>query len=439
MTAGILVNIFGFVLILAIDGRRVPAHLDWLVVLSVLGAVPAAVGVAVVRHHLLDIRVVIRRSLAYGLLWSAIALLYSGVATALGVVVGERFPVTVAVTLSVLVTLVFQPVRAWLEALADRLVFGFRPSAAELLIEVSTTLDSSADSSAESGSQFGHLVHVARSALGAAWVAVELDDGTRAEAGTATDRPAMRVPIRSEGRTVGRLSCGPRTDGTITDRDRDLLTALAAQAGLALRSARLASRLVNAQETERRRIERNIHDGVQQQLVALIAGLELARAVGCRPETLVRLREQARATLEDLRELAAGIHPTALAQGGLVEAVRERCSRLPIDVEVVVADGLRRRRFPDEIESAAYFTIGEALANVLKHADASRAEVRLAQRDGRLLLDVSDDGSGFDPLTVPRRGLGPLADRLTALGGNLQVHSAPKEGTRVNAWIPVDE
>jgi signal transduction histidine kinase len=436
MVAGVLLNLSGFVLILGIDGGHLPAYLDWLAVLSVLGAVPAAVGVALVRYRLLDIRVVVRKSLTYGLLWSAIALVYAGVALALGVAAGERLPVTVAVALAVGVTLVFQPVRDRLEALAERLVFGFRPTAAELLAETSTTLNSMTESS----SQLQHLAHVARSALATTWVAVELADGTRAVADTVTGPPALTVPITSDGEVTGHLSCGPKIDGRITNRDRSLLVALAAQAGLALRSARLAARLVHAQETERRRIERNIHDGVQQQLVALIAGLELARAAGPRPETMVRLREQARATLEDLRELAAGIHPTALAQGGVVEAVEELCGRLPLDgtVTVTVDDALRGRRFSDDVEGAAYFTIGEALANALKHAAASRVDVRLARHADRLLLEVSDDGTGFDPLAVPQRGLGPLADRLAALGGHLTVTSTPGKGTHVKAWIPGD-
>ncbi|MBB3729414.1 signal transduction histidine kinase [Nonomuraea dietziae] len=311
MTAGILLNGAGFLLVLGIEHRLVAPDLSWLALLPVLGAVPAAIGVAIVRYNLLDIRVVIRRSLAYGLLWSAIALVYAGVATALGVVAGERLPVSVAIVLTVLVTLVFQPVRARLEALADRLVYGVRPTAAQVLTQISAALDSMTESSG----QLRHLAHVARSALGTQWIAVRLDDGTEANAGAVTGEPEWTVPIRNEGRVVGRLSCGPKIEGKLTERDHTLLTALAAQAGLALRGTRLAARLVHAQETERRRIERNIHDGVQQQLVALIAGLELARAAP-RAEALTHLREQARATLEDLRELAAGIHPTVLTQGG---------------------------------------------------------------------------------------------------------------------------
>lgn len=432
MAGGILLNAAGFISILVAGDQH--GHWSGLAVLSLLGAVPAAIGVALVRHRLLDIRVVVRGSFAYGLIWSAIALLYVTVATASGIVAGERLPIAVAVALAVLITLVFQPIRQWLETLADRLVFGTRPSAAQVLAETGTVLDSLTESS----SQLQHLAHVARSALGTAWVLVELDDGTRAGAGAVAGEPAGKAPIRSEGLDVGRLLCGPKIDGRFAERDEALLSALAAQAGLALRAARLAARLVHAQETERKRIERNIHDGVQQQIVALIAGLEMARALPPRPETLLHLREQARAILEDLRELAAGIYPTALVQGGLAEAVEERCARLPLTVRLTVDDGLRSRRLSDDVEGAAYFTISESLANVLKHADATRVEVRLALDAGRLILAVSDDGVGFDQQAVSLRGLGALADRLSALGGGFEVVSTSGKGTHVNAWMPAD-
>nr|BFE82680.1 hypothetical protein GCM10020093_052810 [Planobispora longispora] len=181
---------------------------------------------------------------------------------------------------------------------------------------------------------------------------------------------------------LGHIACGPKLAGRFTAEDRRQLGALAVPVGLAIQSVALAARLVDAEEAGRRRIERDIHDGVQQQLVALIAGLELARATGARPETLTLLRDQARQTLTDLRELAAGIHPSVLSQGGLVEAVEERCSRLPVTTTVTADAGLRARRFPDQVEGALYFTASEALANALKHASASRIEVRLTHDGG---------------------------------------------------------
>ncbi|AQZ69340.1 hypothetical protein BKM31_54795 [[Actinomadura] parvosata subsp. kistnae] len=343
-------------------------------VLAVVGSLPAAIAVAVVRHRLLDVRVGLR---------------------------GSRL----------------------------HLVFDLRPTVDEVLSDLGTALEQTP----EPVEQLARLAAAVRTGLDLRWAAVTLADGTRVVSGDQEGRPVLELPVRG-----GRIECGPRDSGPLTRVDRRLLEALAVPAGLAIQSAGLVTRLVNAQEAERRRIERNIHDGVQQQLVALIAGLELARATGAGPEMLANLREQARQTLADLRELAAGIHPSALSQGGLVEAVEERCSRLPVRTTVASPPSLRARRFADEIEGAMYFTVSEAVANALKHAAASAVEVRLALDGGRLRATVADDGKGFDPRTPARRGLATLEDRLDALGGRLTVQSEPGKGTRVEAWVPVD-
>ncbi|MDP9865825.1 MULTISPECIES: sensor histidine kinase [Streptosporangium] len=306
------------------------------------------------------------------------------------------------------------------------LVFDLRPTVDELLTELGPALEE-----AEPVEQLGRLAGAVQAGLEVRWAAVELADGTRVVAGEEDGEAVLTVPAG-----LGRIACGPRTVGRFTTEDRRLLRALAVPIGLAIQSAGLAARLVNAEEAERRRIERNIHDGVQQQLVALIAGLELARATGGGPDSLALLREQARQTLTDLRELAAGIHPSVLSQGGLVEAVEERCSRLPVATTVAADAALRARRFPDEIEGAVYFAVSEAIANALKHAAASRIEVRLTQAGGRLQAVVSDDGKGFDPALTGRGGLGPLADRMAALGGGLELTARPGEGTRLRAWVP---
>ncbi|WP_436759012.1 histidine kinase [Streptosporangium sp. V21-05] len=307
------------------------------------------------------------------------------------------------------------------------LVFDLRPTVDELLTELGPGLEE-----ADPVEQLGRLAEAVRTGLETRWAAVTLADGTRVVAGEEEGEAVLTVPAG-----LGHIACGPKVAGRVNAEDRRLLGSLAVPIGLAIQSAGLAARLVNAQEAERRRIERNIHDGVQQQLVALIAGLELARATGGGPGSLALLREQARQTLTDLRELAAGIHPSVLSQGGLAEAVEERCSRLPVTTVVTADQALRSRRFPDEIEGALYFTVSEAVANALKHAGASRIEVRLAWSGGRLRATVSDDGRGFERGAPGRGGLGALADRLAALGGGLDVSSAPGEGTLVGAWVPV--
>ncbi|GAA3666719.1 hypothetical protein GCM10022224_033460 [Nonomuraea antimicrobica] len=355
----------------------------WLVVamgtLAAVGSIPTVIAVAILRHRLFDVRVGLR---------------------------GSRL----------------------------HLMFDLRPTADEVLTDLGPALEDAS----EPVEQLGRLAAAVRTGLDLRWAAVTLADGTRVVAGEEAGEAVLELQVRGgSARYGGRIECGPRDTGPLTRVDRRLLQALAVPAGLAIQSAGLVTRLINAQEAERRRIERNIHDGVQQQLVALIAGLELARATGAGPDMLAHLREQARQTLADLRELAAGIHPSALSQGGLVEAVEERCARLPVRTTVSSPPSLRSRRFADEVEGAMYFTVSEAVANALKHACATTIDVRLTHDDGRLAATVADDGEGFDPHMVARRGLATLADRLDALGGGLSVDSEPGKGTRVNAWVAV--
>ncbi|MGW4402448.1 ATP-binding protein [Nonomuraea sp. NPDC004702] len=375
MVAGTAVQLCaGVLLLFLLDARLWGAVVIGL--LTVMAALPVAVLVGIVRHRLLDIRLGLR---------------------------GSRL----------------------------HLIFDLRPTVDEVLSGLGTALAATP----EPVEQLGRLAAAVRDGLEARWAAVTLADGTRVAAGEEEGGTALTVPVRGG---LGRIELGPRRAGRYDREDRRLLEALAVPAGLAIQSAGLVARLVNAQEAERRRIERNIHDGVQQQLVALIAGLELARVTGAGPDALARLREQARQTLTDLRELAAGIHPSALSQGGLVEAVEERCSGLPVPTTVTADPGLRARRFADEVEGAMYFTVSEAVANALKHAAAARIEVRLTLAPGRVRATVADDGRGFDPATAARRGLATLADRLDALGGGMEVHSEPGKGTRMHAWVPAD-
>ncbi|WP_283134322.1 sensor histidine kinase [Rhizohabitans arisaemae] len=378
MVAGLIVQLCGFAAV-AYYHANVNSGVGALLLFglpAVLGSLPVSIGVAVVRHQLLDIKIGIS---------------------------GSRLTV----------------------------VFDVRPGVGKVLARLGTALEDTA----EPVEQLGRLAAAVRATLDTTWVVITLGDGTRVVSGEEDGEPELTLPVHGG---LGQIHCGPRTYGRLTDDDRRLLEALAVPAGLAIQSAALATRLVNAQEAERRRIQHNIHDGVQQQLVALIAGLELARATGAGPDVLTLLREQARQTLNDLRELAAGIHPSALSQGGLVEAVEERCSRLPVPTKVIADAGLRARRFPDEIEGAMYFTVSEAIANALKHAGASKIEVRLTQADGRLRVGVIDNGKGFAFHQVHRRGLATLADRLNALGGNLEVVSEQGKGTQMNAWVPAN-
>jgi signal transduction histidine kinase len=244
------------------------------------------------------------------------------------------------------------------------------------------------------------------------------------------------------------------TNDPLTVVEDKLVEDLAAQAGLVLRNVRLTEelranleelrasrqRLVTAQDGERRRIERNIHDGAQQQLVALAVQVRMAEGLTGKDadrqrELLHQLQQGIQEALDDLRDLARGIYPPLLADQGLRAALeaQARRSTVPVTVE---AGGIGR--YAQEAEAAVYFCILEALQNVAKYADASRATVGLGGDASEIRFEVVDDGLGFDTAaTSYGTGLQGMVDRLAALGGRLRIESQPGAGTRVIGRLPV--
>jgi signal transduction histidine kinase len=197
-------------------------------------------------------------------------------------------------------------------------------------------------------------------------------------------------------------------------------------------------RLVEAQDAERRRLERNLHDGAQQRLVSLALTLRLAReqlpeANGDGLELLERAGEELTLALQELRELARGIHPAVLTERGLGPALEGVVARAPFPVEV---EALPDERLPEAIEAAVYYVVSEALVNVARYANASRATLSVSPTDGHVIVEISDDGDGGADATKGT-GLRGLADRVEALDGRLEVDSSPESGTRLRAEIPL--
>jgi signal transduction histidine kinase len=253
--------------------------------------------------------------------------------------------------------------------------------------------------------------------------------------------------VELEGRPVGAIV----HDVALVD-DRELVRSVAAAAGLAVQNERLQAqlrarveqlrasraRIVEAGTLERRRLERNLHDGAQQRLVALSLTLRLAQQrVASDPEKAEALLAGAREELghaqAELRELARGIHPAILSDRGLEPALEALAGRSPIPVAL---ESVPEERLPEPIEAAAYFVVAEALTNVVKYASASQATVRVSRANGTALVEVFDDGCGG---ADPGRGTGlqGLADRVQALDGRLAISSPPGAGTRLRAEIPV--
>jgi signal transduction histidine kinase len=279
---------------------------------------------------------------------------------------------------------------------------------------------------------------------------VALADGELPPLGNAS----RAVAVRDRGDLLGALAVRKPESDPLTPAESRLLDDLAAQAGLVLRNVRLTEelranleelqasrqRIVSAQDQERRRLERNIHDGAQQQLVALAVKLRLAdglveRDVQRAHDLLAQLLSDAQDALENLRDLARGIYPPLLADRGLAAALDAQARKSPISV-TLESDGIRR--YDQEHEAAIYFCALEALQNVAKYASATSVTIRLADRDDRLTFEVIDHGSGFDPKkTGYGTGLQGMADRLAALEGDLEVRSTPGTGTTVVGSLPV--
>ena len=284
--------------------------------------------------------------------------------------------------------------------------------------------------------------------------------------------PAESRYVDSTGRPVELPEAGADRGSTVIERDGQpvaallhdpaleynpgLIDSVCAAAGLTLDNERLAAelrarlvelhasraRLVETADTERRRIERNLHDGAQQQLVALRISLGLARqlvtsAPGEAAGLIAQTEQQAADALAELRELARGIYPPLLADLGLRAALEAQARKAAIPVTVEAPD---LGRYPQKIEAAVYFCVLEALQNVAKYARASAARVTLRPDGQGLAFTVEDDGQGFDPATTPQgTGLQGISDRLGALGGTAGVTSAPGRGTRVNGRVPGTE
>ena len=261
------------------------------------------------------------------------------------------------------------------------------------------------------------------------------------------------VPVRHGDDLLGAISLSKPREEALTSTEDSLLQHLASQASLVMRNAQLTAelratidqllasrrRLVEAQDAERRKIERNLHDGAQQQLIALAIQLGLLAESADDPDLIRQaipdLKAQLSAALDDLRALARGIYPPLLAEQGLVMALRAQAARSPVPV-VLEADQVGR--YPQDAESTVYFCALEALQNVAKHARASAATVRLSGSGDALEFSVSDDGAGF-PAAATRHGSGlqGMSDRLAAHGGTLAVRSQPGQGTTITGRLPV--
>ncbi len=430
-----------------------------------------AIAVAVLKYRLYEIDVVINRAVVYGTLAVFITLIYVGLVVGVGTVVGHRGSPLLSAIAAAVIAVAFQPIRERGRRLANRLVYGSRATPYEVLGAFSERVGETMAMEDVLPRMAQTLAEATAAVRADIWLKVgdELRDEASWPAGSdrlesvrasGEDVSAigadLAVPVRHRGDLLGAISISKRPGEPVSATESKLAADLASQAGLVLRNARLTEellsrldelrasrqRIVAAQDEERRRLERNIHDGAQQQLVAIAVKAKLADAMVGRDETkqhelLNQLQSEAQEAMENLRDLARGIYPPLLADEGLVAALTAQARKSPVPV-TVSADGIGR--FSQDTEAAVYFCTLEALQNVAKYARANAATVQLAQSDGHLDFEIIDDGVGFDQTTRSYgTGTQGMADRLAALGGELVVTSSPGAGTRVRGRIPVTD
>jgi signal transduction histidine kinase len=452
----VVLAVGGFVIDLLVDrGDSVtvagvdPFDALWIVLILVLTlGIPGAYLIAIFKHGLWNLDLVIKKTLVAFVLTLLLAatglvIVFVVSTTALGATTG--------VVVGLLAGVLAWPVVRYARSLARRIVFGRRADPYAVLTEFSGRVGETYAAEDVLPRMARLLAEGTRASRARVLLMVgsELSEGARWPTEASVGGDEHVVPVVDRGEELGALAVTmPASDPMNPAKDK-LVRDLASQAGLVLRNARLIEelrasrrRLVAAQDAERRRLERNIHDGAQQQLVALQVKQRLADGMIERDpvkarELMTQLQADTVEALDDLRDLARGIYPPLLADKGLGTALESQARKSPVPVTV---ESESLVRYSQEVEAAVYFCALEALNNLAKYARASAATVSLSQVDGTLTFAVSDDGVGFHVGDADGgTGLQGMADRLDAIGGSLEIRSTPGGGTTVVGRVPVDE
>ncbi len=423
-----------------------PAVAEVLTGLAML-PVPVAVGVALLRHRLWDVDLVLSRSLRYALLSGGAVAAYTVAVALVAAVAGRRAGVPVLATAATV--LLVLPLHTRVQRLVNRLVYGDVEDPYTSLARLGDRLEAAAGPGEVADRVLPDLVERVARTLRRPYVAIELADGTTTAHGQPTD-VAVRTPLLYAGEEVGRLVVGGRE---VPRGERRLLDQLAGQAAVAVHVALLGRETqrarvwaATARGEERRRMRRDLHDGMGPALAAVALQAETARdLVADDPqeatELLDRLVPRLKEAVQDVRTLVHDLRPPTLDELGLAGSVRELATRFatPTRSVVVVAADEDLHPLPAAVDVAAYRIVAESLANVAKHSGASSVRLELARENGSLLVEVSDDGVG-PGAAAPSGGVGlsSMRERASELGGSCSVTPGPHgRGTTVRATIPV--
>jgi two-component system NarL family sensor kinase len=417
-----------------------------------------AIAGSVTRHQLFDVEVVVSRAVTVAVLGAVVSLTYVGLVAGIGALLGRGSQLWLSVAATAVIAVAFEPLRRRTLRLATRLVLGTHTPPEELLETLSDQL-ARADSTDEVLDRVADLL---LTSTGAERVEVRIrrpdgvDELDGAAGGTlAPDAPHRVSPIVEGGETLGEVRLLASRAERFLPADDRLLRRVAAALGPVARNVRLTRqlrqhidelhdsrrRIVTAHDDARRTLERDIHDGAQQQLLALRLQLGLATTLAERDGAdavagaLADAAERADDAIRRLRRLARGLYPPVLAEQGLVPALRAHARDVPLPVTV---DALGVGRYDRTIEAAVYFCCLEAMQNASRHADASALRIELVERGGVLAFAVMDDGAGFAPPdAVTGSGLANMVDRIEGVGGELAITAGEGGGTTVRGRVPL--
>ncbi len=440
--------IIGVVAAMLVPG---PPLLGNVIAAIALPLLPISVVAAILRGHLSGIEVVVRRSLLYAALTVVLLMAYAVIVALLGAVLRDRWDTAAALVATTLVAVAFAPVRVRLQRSVDRFVYGDRTDPYAILSGLGRRLEGREDSDL-----LTEAVEAVTMSLRLPYARVEVDRGGRPLLSAETGRAVgtlHEVPLIFRGNRVGRLLVAPRTErDPFHAIDLRLLDDLGRQIGVAAYAVRLADDLRRSRETivatreeERRRIRRDLHDGLGPALAGVALGLDAVRRLAATAPTeaatlATTLKQEVQASLAEVRRLVEDLRPPALDELGLAGAVRrqaeriaERYPRLRVTVDITDLPPL-----PAAVEVGAYRITAEALTNVWRHACASQCRVHISMgQGGCLIIEVDDDGVGIPAIRRSGVGLSAMRERASELGGACQATSLASGGTRVAATIPV--
>jgi signal transduction histidine kinase len=442
---------------------EIPDEIGYVAVFALL-VVPVFTYIAILRYHLYDIDRIINRTLVYGALSAIVVGTYVLAVGGLGVLLQAQNNLLLSILAAGLIAILFQPLRIRLQRSVNRLMYGQRDEPYAVLSHLGRRLESTLAPE----EALSTIVDTVVQALKLPYAAIALRRDrkflTAAEHGQPSGELEV-LPLVYQSEEVGRLVVTPRTPGeAFAPADKRLLDDLAHQAGAAAHAARLTAdlqssreRLVNAREEERRRLRRDLHDGLGPTLGGLTLGLDTARSMitgkSSAEELLVRLKEESQEAVSDVRRLVYGLRPPALDDLGLVAAIRQQAAK-----HGRIADAGRPRRetgengpvfsvkapeplppLPAAVEVACYRIAQEAMTNVARHAQASSCCVSLSidEATGVLELEVIDDGVGMPENRRAGVGMTSMRERAEELGGTLTIEPIPEGGTRVLAHLPL--